>query len=143
MGDYQAQLAKDRHDFANIARVKLREVGRRDISSFVNVERVADLLGEWVMRLSDPKSETPVSVRDDALPRLREILPIAHRSDSAPIGLRPHLAAAARKRHRADDPTLKKTYVKPITHRVEVGDEDQDRPAGREPCCGYAGLRSP
>lgn len=74
MGDYQAQLAKDRRDFANIARVKLREVGRRDISSFANVERVADLLGEWMMRLSDPKSETPVSVRDDTLPRLREIL---------------------------------------------------------------------
>jgi hypothetical protein len=73
MGDYQAQLAKDRHDFANIARVKLREVGRRDVSSFANVERVADLLGEWVMRLSDPKAEAPRCLRSQTPPRLRQL----------------------------------------------------------------------
>ena len=53
MPDYQAHLAKDREEFGNIARVKLREVCRRDISSFADVERVVDLLGEWMVRLSD------------------------------------------------------------------------------------------
>lgn len=47
MPDYQARLGKDRQEFANIARVKLREVCRRDTSCFANVERVVDLLGEW------------------------------------------------------------------------------------------------
>ena len=81
MADYRAQLAKDRHEFENIARMKLREVCRHDTSSFANVERVVDLLGEWVMRLSDPEAEAPVCLRSYKPSRLRQASPLGYRSD--------------------------------------------------------------
>lgn len=81
MGDYQAQLARDRHEFSNIARIKLREACRRDASSFADVERVVDRLGEWVARLSGPKAELPVSPCRYLPARPRRSLSIAYRSD--------------------------------------------------------------